>query len=552
MEIVVLTALAALLRGGMLLSTIDVPGDGPTKAWMAYNWATAPHVVLHGIWPPGLLYLTGPVTYFLPPWIALRPFNAIVGTATVPPFYITLARLFGPSTGLLAAAFIAVFPLHVELSASSLTEASAIVELLLGMTFLTMAAQPGGRHRAVRNGLAIGCFLLASMTRYEVWFLLTLFPCYYWLRTRDWAMASAMAALLVAFPTIWTIGNHVYDGNAFLGFGAAMHDRGLGDTHFSVPLTAAAKILVTRLVTSLGWGLVVLLVIGIVMESRSLLAGQLSPERILYFAVVLVLLVGMLAFTVVRGETLPTRNLLFGFVFSMPMATLPVSAGFRHLRRGGWWLVIALTLTYTLGSSLVTGRIQTVLLTRGTPQGMIRFGEWLNKNAWRDQPLIFTCMGWQPAYVPYYFPEFAWHMIIISEWLRDDSLRTWTRSLRPALLVTQRGDEAYVQRFVRVTGIAVEPQQLVHRDGESRYTSSQRLAAVRKRPAQRYSMPTRLTVYRAHRASHHAQPTSRIRWPSTSGRPNPRARAAPIPRAGPSPVPASARGRRSDGRRLSF
>jgi 4-amino-4-deoxy-L-arabinose transferase-like glycosyltransferase len=466
MEVVVLTTLAAFLRGGMLLSTIDVPGDGTMKAWMAYYWAHAPYLVLHGIWPPGLVYLTGPLTYFLPIWIALRLFNAIVGTATVPVLFTAVKRVFGPSTGLIAAGFIAVFPLHVELSATSLTEASAILEILLGLIFLAMAAQPGAHYRAVLNGLAISCFLLASMTRYELWFLLPLFPSYYWLRTRDWVMASVMAALLVAFPTVWTIGNHIYEGNALLGIGAAMHDRGFGDTHVAVPLTAAMKILVMRFGTSLGWVPMVLLVLGMLMECRCLRAGRLSPERILYFAIVLVLLLGTGAFTVVRGETLPTRNLLFGLVFSMPMVTIPIAAPLRHIKRSGLWVVIVLALIYTLGSSSVTGRFETVLLTRAKPQGIIRFEEWLTKSPWRDQPLIFTCMGWQPTYLPYYFPTVALRMIIISEWMDDGGLRTWTHSVRPALLITQRGDEAYVQRFVRVTGIAVERERLVHRDGE--------------------------------------------------------------------------------------
>ena len=36
--------------------------------------------------------------------------------------------------------------------------------------------------------------------------------------------------------------------------------------------------------------------------------------------------------------------------------------------------------------------------------------------------------------------------------------------MRPALLVTQRGDEAYVERFAKVTGRAVGPERLVHSD----------------------------------------------------------------------------------------
>jgi hypothetical protein len=57
-------------------------------------------------------------------------------------------------------------------------------------------------------------------------------------------------------------------------------------------------------------------------------------------------------------------------------------------------------------------------------------------------------------------------MLIISEWVPDNALRSMTKVLRPALLVTQRGDEAYVERFVKVTGIAVDRGRLVHRDSD--------------------------------------------------------------------------------------
>jgi 4-amino-4-deoxy-L-arabinose transferase-like glycosyltransferase len=468
MEVVVLTALAAFLRGGMLLLTIDVPGDGPVKAWMAYNWAKAPHLVLHGLWPPGLVYVTGPVTYFLPNWVALRLFNAIVGTATVPVFFTVVARVFGPSTGLIAAAFIAVFPLHVELSATSLTEASTIFEILLGMTFLIMAAHPGAQRPAVLTGLAIVSLVLASMTRYEVWFLLPLFPCYYWLRTKEVMVSAAIATLLFAFPAAWTLGNYLYEGHALFGISTAMHDRGLGDTYQGVPLTTAMAMLVTRFTTGWGWVLTVLLGLGVAMECRSLVAGRLSPERILYLALVLVLLGGTGAFAVVRGETLPIRNFLFCFVFAIPVAIVPVLAfaRLRPMNRIGLWVVIILTLIYTLGSASLTGPMKSGLLTKVKPHAMMRFEEWVSKSAWRDQSMIFTVMGWQPTYLPYYFPDLAWRMLIISEWVPDNALRSMTKVLRPALLVTQRGDEAYVERFVKVTGIAVDRGRLVHRDSD--------------------------------------------------------------------------------------
>ena len=55
---------------------------------------------------------------------------------------------------------------------------------------------------------------------------------------------------------------------------------------------------------------------------------------------------------------------------------------------------------------------------------------------------------------------------MVSEWIDDAELRDLVQLAQPALLVTQRGDEAYVERFARVTGMAVEPARLVQRHGE--------------------------------------------------------------------------------------
>jgi hypothetical protein len=171
------------------------------------------------------------------------------------------------------------------------------------------------------------------------------------------------------------------------------------------------------------------------------------------------------AFTVLRGETLMNRYLLFSFAFAIPIALVPVSPYLRQLGRWGLGLVIALALSYTVGSAALTGHIGTGWVTRAKPEGMIRFAEWMNTSPWRDKPVVFTRMDWQPTYVPYYYASFAWRTIIVSEWTDDRTLKELTQTLRPPLLVTQRGDEAYVERFTKLTGRAVGPERLVYGDG---------------------------------------------------------------------------------------
>ena len=144
----------------------------------------------------------------------MRLLNALVGTATVPVFFAAVAPVFGPSTAIIAAAWIAVFPLHVELSASSMTDVTTLCEVLMGLVFLRMAADPHRRGRPGHAAVALGSFVMASMTRYEVWLLLPLLPSYFWLRTRNWRAAAGMAAVLVVFPLAWIAGNSVYKGHA--------------------------------------------------------------------------------------------------------------------------------------------------------------------------------------------------------------------------------------------------------------------------------------------------------------------------------------------------
>ena len=157
----------------------------------------------------------------------------------------------------------------------------------------------------------------------------------------------------------------------------------------------------------LGWVVVILFVVGLAMEVRSLVARRLSPERILHLAIALLSLASMGAFAVPRGETLVNRYLLFSFAFAIPIALVPVSPYLRQLGRWGLALVIALALSYTVGSAALTGRMETGWVTRVKPEGIIRFAEWMNNSPWRDEAVVFTRMDWQSTYIPYYYPSFA-------------------------------------------------------------------------------------------------------------------------------------------------
>ena len=66
----------------------------------------------------------------------------------------------------------------------------------------------------------------------------------------------------------------------------------------------------------------------------------------------------------------------------------------------------------------------------------------------------------------YYFPAFADKSLIVCPWIDDAGLEEWVRTERPPLFITRRGDEAYVERFSRVTGIEIDRARIIYQDGD--------------------------------------------------------------------------------------
>lgn len=125
---------AFVLRLFVLLSSVDIPGDGPARALFAYNWSQSPYIQTSGRnWLPGFMYLAGLFSFLVSmPLVSTRILNLIIGTLTVPLFYALVHRVYGRAPGLFSAAVLALFPLHAGLSASSLTEASFLFAIIAG------------------------------------------------------------------------------------------------------------------------------------------------------------------------------------------------------------------------------------------------------------------------------------------------------------------------------------------------------------------------------------------------------------------------------------
>jgi hypothetical protein len=141
--IVALTTSAFVVRLLVLLQTAELPADGPARAIYAWYWSQHPHIPVYGQWPPGFLYLSGAFFFLVSdPLFSTRVLNVILGTLTIPIFYALLRRVYDHRVALISSGVLAFMPMHVSISASSLSEVAYLVEALAGILWLVIGVEP--------------------------------------------------------------------------------------------------------------------------------------------------------------------------------------------------------------------------------------------------------------------------------------------------------------------------------------------------------------------------------------------------------------------------
>jgi hypothetical protein len=81
---------------------------------------------------------------------------AILGSLTIPAVYLMGRRMFDERIGLIAAAFMATFPLHVQFSRTAMDMTGDPLFIALALAFLTRALRDGNELEAALAGLCLG------------------------------------------------------------------------------------------------------------------------------------------------------------------------------------------------------------------------------------------------------------------------------------------------------------------------------------------------------------------------------------------------------------
>ncbi len=453
--------LALLLRVALLLGTWDAPGDGPRRAIEAYQWSRHPWLPTSGVWPPGLLLLTGPANWILPrPDVATRLLNVALGTLTIPALYLLARRGFGTASAVVGAFALAAWPLHIELSASSLAEAPFLFELLGGLLLVDVALDGPRRRWALVPGLAL--VVWASMARYEGWWFLPILPLYILWRSRSRSDAAAAGAVLAAFPLSWLVGNAAALGDPIAGLTAAVHGAAVDGADAIGPLEAVGR-LATVGAGEIGWPLIAMIPVA---TAVAILRGREScPAGALLLAISLTFWVGMLCVTCFRDHSLHSRYLLPGLVLALPMLVLPFRG--RAIASSPW-VLLGLVLA-TLASFASTGRYETRRwVTAERPTHMEEVARWISSGPCRDSFVVLTDMDWKASYLAIFWPEVADRRGIVSEWIEDDVVAFLLLERAPALLVTRDADVDQRARIERVLGTRLDAAPLAYQSGPTK------------------------------------------------------------------------------------
>lgn len=464
---------ALVVRLIVVIFWIDVPGDAPGMAINAWKWWNSPYMKTHGTHLPGIVYLGGLFHIFIhDPWISTRVFNMIIGSLTVPIFYLLISRIFSTLVGLLSALVLIFFPIHLASSGSSLKEASFLLEIITGMLFLIIASEKQKKEN-IYISLSLLCFCLAEATRYEGWLLIPIIPLYYWLKTKKILKSIVIFWVLLIFPTFWVLGNYFHFGNADKVFSGATDELqlergGAKDVNWKDFI----KFLIKRSVSFLGPILAIATIIGLTVSTIQVIKRKVTIDKLFYFSIFTIQWLFIFKFFFSRGGAIWNRYLVLNYVLTLPFAVLPLTYLKNHRKK----LVIVMLITIIslfifipLKSYYIRSHpLPPLEITRKYPTEIKDLAFWLKQSSYRNSFIIVTEMtknGRKQRYLSLYFPEVSYRRLTIwdqEEIVTNSRMKKFIEKNKPSLLITSKNDNRLKTRVENHLSNKLSQDRLVY------------------------------------------------------------------------------------------
>src|SRR3989338_3705320 len=164
------------------------------------------------IWYPPAYHFLGAFFYSILPNIQiLQIISAIFGIMTLPLAYLTFKKMANEKVGLLAAFFLAIYPLHFRLSTTIMTDATSVFFTFLSLYAFVLWEKTRKNKYALLLAGVLGLLLLSKFTGFVILGIFFLWK----LSIKRGQILKFIAVLamglLIASP--WYLRNYAYSGN---------------------------------------------------------------------------------------------------------------------------------------------------------------------------------------------------------------------------------------------------------------------------------------------------------------------------------------------------
>jgi hypothetical protein len=405
------------------------------------------------------MYLSGIFNLFLSNALfSTRILNVILGSLTIPFFYLLVSRVYEHKTALLSSGVLMLFPLHVALSGTSFTEVSVVFEVIAGIYFLIIGSEANGSRKILSLSLSIALLSLSTMTRYEAWLLIPLSATFYAWKTRKTGETFLLLLLLMALPIAWIAGNIVHTESILPGYDAAT----VGD------MIKPSFIIVIRKLTLLsrkyiGWFFLFAAAFGLLARLFHGLKGRLNAQEGLYLGILCGSMLFMLKFAMERQLGLMGygRYFLLIYVLLIPVAFLPFQ---RYLNKS--WHMATVLFVFMAGSIAIGSALfkPPMYLTREHPRDVKEFAVWLKSSDYHNDYLFTTSYY---SILRLYNPD-GLSFRVSSQTDYIPVMKALWKIKRPSLLLTHRNrprDKRLKSLFEELLAIELSQERLVYTAG---------------------------------------------------------------------------------------
>ncbi len=481
-----LGVIAFLIRLLAFAISEDKGGDGAARLLWTYAWSKSPHFITHHVWLPGWVYFTGVINLLIDnPIISCRVTNVLLGSLTIPTFYICILKVYCHKIAIISAIILTFLPLHIALSVSSLTEIYFLFTTIAGILFFLMALESDGSIRVFYLILFSLCLSLSAMTRYEAWVLLPLFPIYFFVNTKHVLGSICLCIVLSLFPVSWMTGSYLATGHLIPAYQAVMNEG------YPTHIADALHTLAILMWGVLGWLLGGTALWGLGLTVWATRKRRLNLNQALHVAIFGITALFMVKFVMDRGTAIHSRYCLLMFVMMMPFAALTLTRylPFRRLPMAASVIVSLIALgiahqrywpeLYIIPRAPYAFLMSVVKPTkRSTYNWSIevkRLAQWLKRSPYRHDAILLTNLWGYAWYLPLYDPDLSpsgqlpnvsSQYMIIGNWQDETGLRNFISNQRPSLLVTHKRDKLDQLRVENLTGKTLQDTELIHTEGK--------------------------------------------------------------------------------------